>query len=136
MHLERYIVAHQCVYKVEPQMYEYNQWCGPNDGGIKRGDRTETGDEQAQPTERVARDGYGLDNAASSEGTPETGYDNFDTLEDQPPAAGGDLEDLSVLSADDPSLGLTNIGIKPPEDWAADTGPTRSNEEMNFPKEQ
>ena len=31
------------------------------------------------------------------------------------------MEGLSIVSADDPSLGLTNIGEKGPDDWAADT---------------
>lgn len=67
-------------------MHEIKLWCGPNDGGIKRGDSAETGDEQAQRTETIARDGYGLDTVTGD----------------------SDLEDLSVFNADDPSLGLTN----------------------------
>jgi hypothetical protein len=38
----------------------------------------------------------------------------------------GGLDDLSVVNANDPRLGLTNRGDKPAEDWAADTGPTRN----------
>ena len=38
----------------------------------------------------------------------------------------GGIDDLSVLSAEDPSLGLTNYADKGPDDWAADTGPTRN----------
>jgi hypothetical protein len=38
----------------------------------------------------------------------------------------GDLEDLTIVSADDPSLGLTNYGDRGPDDWAADTGPGRN----------
>jgi len=34
-------------------------WCGPNDGGIKRGDRADTGDEEANPTEGVDEGGSG-----------------------------------------------------------------------------
>lgn len=41
---------------------------------------------------------------------------------------GGDLEDLTVKNAQDPSLGLTGVGDRKPEDWAADTGPTRAAE--------
>jgi hypothetical protein len=40
--------------------------------------------------------------------------------------AEGGLEDLTVVNANDPSLGLTNQGSKPAEDWAANTGPTRN----------
>ena len=39
-----------------------------------------------------------------------------------------DLEDLSIVNADDGSLGLTNVGGKGPDDWAADTGPTATDE--------
>jgi len=81
-------------------------WCGPNDGGIKRGDSAETGDEEARPTGSALSDN-------------ETG------------ALEGDLGDLSVRDADDPSLGLTDIGPVPPEDWAANTGPTHSAEERD-----
>ena len=35
-------------------------------------------------------------------------------------------DDLTVVNANDPRLGLTNHGDKPAEDWAADTGPTRN----------
>ena len=74
------------------------QWCGPNDGGIKRGDRAVTGDEAARPNQ------------------------NPDEID--PDAVTDDIDDLTIRSSDDGSLGLTNIGNKPPEDWAADTGPT------------
>jgi hypothetical protein len=38
----------------------------------------------------------------------------------------GGIGDLAVVSADDPSLGLTDLDGKSPDDWAADTGPTRN----------
>lgn len=41
-------------------------------------------------------------------------------------APGDNVDDLNVTTADDPRLGLTNRKGKPPEDWAADTGPTRN----------
>ena len=72
-----------------------------NQGGIQRGDREETGDLEARPTEKA----------------PEAGRD--------------DLDDLSVHGASDPDLGLTDVGDVPPDDWAANTGPTRSNEESS-----
>ena len=37
----------------------------------------------------------------------------------------GELDELTVKDANDPSLGLTNHGVIPPQDWAADTGPSR-----------
>lgn len=81
--------------------------CAANDGGIKRGDRAATGDEEAGPT-------------AGAE------------PEDETESIGqADLDDLAVLDADDPSLGLTDIDTVAPEDWAANTGPTRSAEERD-----
>jgi hypothetical protein len=37
-----------------------------------------------------------------------------------------ELDDLNVMNAKDPRLGLTNRGKKRPEDWAADTGESRT----------
>jgi hypothetical protein len=45
-----------------------------------------------------------------------------DLLED------ADLGDLTIHGASDPDLGLTDTGEVGPDDWAADTGPTRSGE--------
>lgn len=75
-------------------------WFGPNDGGIKRGDRGDTGDLQANVIPDKHRD----------------------------LTADGALEELQVRDAHDPSLGLTNIDDVPPGDWAANTGPTRTGE--------
>jgi hypothetical protein len=75
-------------------------WFGPNDGGIKRGDRADTGDLEANVFPDKHRD----------------------------LTADGALEELQVRDAHDPSLGLTNIDDIPPADWAADTGPTRTGE--------
>lgn len=38
----------------------------------------------------------------------------------------GGIDDLTILDAEDPTLGLTNIGDVPADDWAADTGPDRA----------
>jgi len=42
---------------------------------------------------------------------------------DSSPAGG--LDELTIVRADDPNLGLTNYGDKGPDDWAADVGPGR-----------
>lgn len=81
--------------------------CSANDGGIKRGDRADTGDEAAAPT-------AGAEPADESESIGQS-----------------DLDDLAVLDAGDPSLGLTDIDDVPPQDWAANTGPARSAEERD-----
>ena len=41
---------------------------------------------------------------------------------------GATIDELHARNADDPTLGLTNVPGRPPEDWAADTGPTRAAE--------
>ena len=79
-------------------------WCGPNDGGIKRGDRAETGDEQARPTAKRRP-------------------------ADKP--ADESLEDLTEVTGDYPGLGLTRTADQPAEDWAADTGPSRNPRETD-----
>src|SRR5579884_2190111 len=109
--------------------------------GIKRGDRADTGDLEARPTAGISRYGSGVQG-----GGADTGHPTADprAMVDAPvgegflsdtPEAGegtdedtGDIGDLAVLDATDPSLGLTNIGDVPADDWAADTGPTRSGE--------
>lgn len=111
--------------------------------GIRRGDRADTGDLEARPTDGVSEAGSGVQGGGSAVGhptadpsalggtrtvgegtpsaTPEVGEDYTDENT-------GDIGDLTILDATDPSLGLTNIGEVPPDDWAADTGPTRSGE--------
>lgn len=99
---------------------------GPNDGGISRGDRADTGDESARPTEKgsgpamptVDDSAFG---GASSIRRPPAG--SFD-LEEERDARDG----IEVMLPDDGRLGLTNYGDKPAEDWAADTGETKTPE--------
>jgi hypothetical protein len=79
----------------------------------------------ARPTEGVTESGSGVPGGAGGSnghvtGTPEGSSGNSD-LDD----------DLTIVSADDPNLGLTNIDDVPPEDWAADTGPTHTAEEID-----
>jgi len=112
-------------------------WCGPNDGGIKRGDRAETGDNEARPTDGTGPGGSGVYGGGSgfptadpsSEGTADGTGSARISAEDDEPLSNSDLDDLEVLPADDGSLGLTDVGNRPAEDWAADTGPTHTAEE-------
>jgi hypothetical protein len=109
-------------------------WCGPNDGGIQRGDRADTGDEEARPTEGVSPAGSGVPgdeddwsgrptaNPDALAGGPAVSSEGMAQIGDS-----GDLEDLNVVDASDPSLGLTT-GDSPGDDWAANTGPTRTGE--------
>ena len=110
-------------------------WCGPNDGGIRRGESAETGDEEARPTEGVGPEGSGVPGDEDEWNAPPTA--NPSALAGGPTKSSegiaeiggdGDLEDLNVVDASDPSLGLTDTGGEPADDWAANTGPTRTGE--------
>jgi hypothetical protein len=48
---------------------------------------------------------------------------NEEVVEDE---GSGGIDSLTVVSAEDPSLGLTDLDGQSPDDWAADTGPTRN----------
>lgn len=112
-------------------------YCGANDGGVKRGDRADTGDLEVRHKDGVGPAGSGV-RAGATSGNP-TG--DTSAMVEGPGAthsnAGtsgiestGGIEDLTILDASDPTLGLTNIGGGPPDDWAADTGPEHSPEQM------
>lgn len=95
---------------------------GPNDGGIHRGDRESTGDDEARPTEKGSGDAHAtVDNTAfggeTSISHPSSGH--FDLDEERE-----DFDGLEIMQADDGRLGLTNLGDVPPDDWAADSGAT------------
>lgn len=99
---------------------------GPNDSSIKRGDREDTGDNQAQPDElgsgpaqpTVDPTAFG---AAGSIRHPESGrFSVEDELRD--------YDGLEIAEASDGRLGLTNVNDVPADDWAADTGDTRTPE--------
>ena len=98
---------------------------GPNDGGIKRGDRTDTGDDEARPTEQEEDGSYGEEaDHLITHHLPDVPEET--DVEEVPPSP--DLEDATILNAEDPRLGLTNTSTVPADDWAADTGPTRTPE--------
>ncbi len=97
--------------------------CGPNDGGIKRGDSERTGDERAGQQNGVGIHGSGVpggDGGATgnvtavpdslAEPVSGTWVDSSDALEEA-----GELEGFEIAEADDPRLGLTGIGNRPPE---------------------
>lgn len=112
---------------------------GPNDGGIKRGDREDTGDNEAAPNQGTGRGGSGVRavddgpagmptaDPSSIAGDVPIDYSGDEEVPEAVEAGstgGGGIDDLTILDADDPNLGLTGIGEIGPEDWAADTGPT------------
>lgn len=87
---------------------------GPNDGGIKRGDRSETGDEEARP------------NTLDDE-MPNPEDDAIDTFEENPDPESSDMETVTPFN---PRSGVTNTARRPRDDWAADTGPSRTPESI------
>lgn len=110
---------------------------GQNDGGIKRGDRADTGDNEARPNDGTGTGGSGV---AGGDTDASVGHPTGDTsaLAESMGEAGGEsdvesigmddsggIEDLTIHSADDPNLGLTGTPDHPDSDWAANTGPTR-----------
>ncbi len=62
---------------------------------------------------------------SAGEMTPSRPYLNLDDAEGIASDGGGGIDDLTIVSADDPSLGLTEFGETGPDDWAAATGPAR-----------
>lgn len=95
-----------------------------NDSRIKRGDREDTGDDEARPTETGSGPATPTVDSTSLGGTtsigqrPEHGFNADEELRDN--------YGMEVMEPTDGRLGLTDIGDVPPDDWAADTGPTKS----------
>jgi hypothetical protein len=85
---------------------------GANDGGIKRGDRTETGDEEARPN-------------TLNEELPIPEDEAIGTFEENPDP---DENDMEILTPYNPRSGVTNTSRRPVDDWAADTGPSQTPE--------
>ena len=101
-----------------PGNYSFN--LGPNDGGLRRGEGEESGDNEARPTEKGSGDAHATveDTAfggASSISHPSSSH--FDLEEE-------DLDGHEIMQPDDGRLGLTNLGNTPADDWAADSGET------------
>ncbi|MGA8028388.1 MAG: hypothetical protein WB992_14690 [Bryobacteraceae bacterium] len=95
-----------------------------NDSLIQRGDREDTGDNEARPDEMGSGPGHPTADPTSFGGTSSIRH---------PSSAGFDLEEelrdtdgIESVEATDGRLGLTNIGDVPADDWAADTGETKS----------
>lgn len=97
-------------------------YAGPNDSGIRRGNRDETGDNEARATEKGSGDAHGtvddtafggvnsISHPTSSHFDLESERENFDGIE--------------IMQPDDGRLGLTNTDRVPADDWAADSGDT------------
>ncbi len=104
-------------------------------GGISGGDRADTGDLEARPNDGVGPGGSGVEGGdGGAEGHPTASADALaggptdGSLGIAELSVDSDLDDLTIHDATDPDLGLTGIGDVPAQDWAADTGPTRTGE--------
>lgn len=99
---------------------------GPNDSSIKRGDRADTGDNEARPDELGSGPAEPTVDATSFGGTSSIRHattDSFDIERERE-----DYDGMEVMEASDGRLGLTNVNDIPPDDWAADTGETHTAE--------
>lgn len=97
--------------------------CGPNDSPIHRGDREETGDEEARPDELGSGFAQPTVDPTAFGGTssirhPTSGHAS---IEDEL----RDYDGMEVMEPSDGRLGLTNVNDVPADDWAADTGETK-----------
>ena len=88
---------------------------GPNDGGVKRGDRTDTGDEQARPNI--------LD-------TGELPISEDEAIGNYEEGSDPDANEMEIVSPFNPRSGVTNTSRRPADDWAADTGPAQTPESI------
>lgn len=99
---------------------------GPNDSPIQRGDREDTGDNEARPDELGSGPAQPTVDPTSFGGTssirhPSSG--RFSVEEEL-----RDYDGIEVMEPSDGRLGLTNVNDVPADDWAADTGETKTPE--------
>jgi hypothetical protein len=95
-----------------PKQFRPRRPATRDSSGVQGGDDGPAG----QPTADPSAGGMGPGDTYVSPDETDSGTDGIDDL------------DLNVVDADDPNLGLTNRGKVGPDDWAADTGPTRDAE--------
>lgn len=99
---------------------------GPNDSPIHRGDREDTGDEEAGPDELGSGPGIPTVDPASFGGTSSIRHPTSEHIDIEQEER--DNDGFEVMLPTDGRLGLTDIGDTPADDWAADTGETRTPE--------
>lgn len=110
--------------------------------GVSLGDGSSRVPASRRSGQAVTRGGSGLRSIDDGPGGQPTGdasaggsmgpgrpYLSLDEAEGLGETGRSGIDDLNVVSADDPSLGLTDYGNVGPDDWAANTGPTRTPEE-------
>lgn len=94
-----------------------------NGNSIDRGDREDTGDNEARPDELGSGPAQPTVDPTAFGGTSSIRH-----AESSPFSVEEELRDydgIEVVEASDGRLGLTNYGDVPPEDWAANTGETK-----------
>ena len=109
--------------------------------GVVLGDGDSRAPDSFVEGESVTRGGSGVRGVDDGPGGQPTGDSSaggmgpgrpYLSLDEAEGAAGDDtggIGDLNIVSAKDPRLGLTDYGDVGPDDWAANTGPTRTPEE-------
>jgi len=97
-----------------------------NDSLIHRGDRQDTGDEQARPDELGSGPATPTVDPTSFGGTTSIKHATTEHIDFDEETR--DNDGFEVMMASDGRLGLTNRGDTPADDWAADTGETRTAE--------
>lgn len=99
---------------------------GPNDSSINRGDRAETGDNEARPDEMGSGPAQPTADLTSFGGGTSIRHPSGDSSSLEQEVREDDS--FEIVDATDGRLGLTNIGNTPADDWAADTGSTANPE--------
>jgi hypothetical protein len=104
---------------------------GPNDSSIQRGDREDTGDNQARPDEMGSGFAMPTVDPSAFGGTSSIRHPSSDraALEDEI----RNDDSMEVLEPTNRATGITNVGDVPADDWAADTGPTKTPESQSKP---
>ncbi len=128
MHIQpSYIQTNNMPFLDQPPYWPSNSvlYAGPNDGGIKRGDREDTGEDVAAPDDLQPGTGGGtidptsLGGETSISSIPGSSFDAEQEISDS-------SDGMEIMEANDGRLGLTGLPDSPAEDWAADTGETRN----------
>jgi hypothetical protein len=97
---------------------------GPNDSPIQRGDRENTGDNEAREDEMGSGPAQPTVDPTAFGATTSIRHPSSDEFD--PESEMQDYDGLEIVPKEDRSLGLTDIPGVPAEDWAADTGPDRA----------
>lgn len=98
----------------------------PNDSFIQRGDREDTGDNEARPDELGSGPAQPTVDPTAFGGTTSIRHASTSPFSVEEELR--DYDGIEVMEANDGRLGLTNFEDAPPEDWAADTGETKAPE--------